>query len=143
MFAELCHKAHGKLTSVAHCNVLFDMPRLSHAWNHGTDVWALQDMAEGQLGHRHVRRNRRPEPLDPFEGWKKVLRAEVDVAEVSAGPARLSCERTREAAFIERHASDDRDVFLATDGKQLILRVLVEHVVNDLNRVDQSRIKGA
>src|SRR5262249_11101099 len=48
-----------------------------------------------------------------------------------------------EGAFIERHARDHADVELPTARKQLVLRRLIEDVVDDLHRVDESRLERA
>jgi hypothetical protein len=76
--------------------------------------------------------------LDTRERLREVLRREVNVAPIAFGPSAVAGQCAGEAALVERHARDDRDVQLAAHREQLVFRILVEDVVNDLNTVDQA-----
>ena len=55
-------------------------------------------------------------------------------------PPRIPGQRPREAAFVERHSRDDSDLLLAAGGEELVFRVLIEDVVDDLDRIDQATL---
>src|SRR5918993_1572292 len=67
-----------------------------------------------------------------------MLGREIDVAPVTFRPLCVVRKCTGQAALIERHARDDRDVELAAGRKQFILRILIEDVVDDLHGIDET-----
>ncbi len=68
---------------------------------------------------------------------------EVQVPEVSLGPAGVGCQGAREAALVEGYPGDDGDVPRLAGGKQLVFRVLVEGVVDHLNGIDEAGVERA
>src|SRR5690606_33501793 len=69
----------------------------------------------------------------------QVFRNEVRVAPVTLGPLAVQGEGSGQRALVEWHASDDRDVQLLAERKQLVFGRLVENVVDDLDGVHQPR----
>ena len=72
-----------------------------------------------------------------------AVAGEVEVAEVALGERRLGRDRPGQAALVERHAGEDADVVLAARGEELVLRALVEDVVDHLHGVDEARATSA
>src|SRR5205807_5192470 len=73
----------------------------------------------------------------------QVLFEEISVAPVAFGPAALFRQRSCQSSFVERHTRDDRDVHLCARREQFIFRILIEDVVDDLDRVDLSAFHSA
>src|SRR5690606_34505068 len=68
----------------------------------------------------------------------EVLRAEVEVAPVPLRPGALPRQVAGQRPLVERNPSDHRHVQLAAHRKQLVLRCLIEDVVDHLDSVDES-----
>src|SRR2546421_8433368 len=68
----------------------------------------------------------------------QVLFNEINIAPVAFGPAALFRQSSCHRSFVERHARDDRHVHLGARWEQFIFRILIEDVVDDLDRVDLS-----
>src|SRR5439155_5242373 len=77
----------------------------------------------------------RPRAVDTL---LEVLGPEVAAAKIPLGPGGLLGQRAGEASLIEWHARDHRDVELAAEREELVLRGLIEDVVDHLHRVDDS-----
>ena len=104
----------------------------------------LEDEAQGQLGQVHAVRARAGRAARRARACRRqVVRREVQVPPVAFGPARARRQRARQAAFVERHARDDGDVVRLAVREQLVLRRLVEDVVDDLHAVDEARVERA
>src|SRR5207249_6439904 len=43
----------------------------------------------------------------------------------------------RQGAFVERNSRDGRDIVFAARGKQFVLWILIEDVIDDLDGIDQ------
>src|SRR5205823_6516445 len=68
----------------------------------------------------------------------QVFFDKVSVAPIAFGPAAFFGQRSRQRAFVERYPRDDRYVHLCARGEQFIFRILVEDVVDHLNRINLS-----
>ena len=134
--------ASGSFCPSLTADVLFDVLRLPHARDHRADVGMLQDVPQRQLPAWSCPSGTTgAQPLDPLERRRQILGLEVDVAEVPFRPRRVGRQRAGEAAFVERHARDHRDVLLAAGREQLVLGALIEEVVDDLDRVDEPGVE--
>ena len=71
------------------------------------------------------------------DGRLQVRLREVAVAPVRLRPAALERHRVGQAPLVERHPGDDRHAELPAGREELVLRRLVEDVVDDLDRVDR------
>ncbi len=119
-----------------------DVGALAHAGDDGAHGRVVEDEAQGHFGHGHAVGHERLKRVGAFDAGDQVLRHEVDVAPVAFGPLALFGERAGERAFVEGHARDNGHVHLGAGRKQLVLRVLIEDVVDDLHGIDQTTTHG-
>src|SRR5262245_9216824 len=70
-------------------------------------------------------------------------RSEVGIAPVAIWPSRIWTERAGEASLVEWDARNHRDAAAFAGGEQHVLCGLIEHVVDDLHRIDESRLQRA
>ena len=69
-----------------------------------------------------------------------VLRHEVRVSPIALRPAAVPGQRPRQRALVQRHAGNHGHMVLVASREQFVLRILVEDVVDHLDRVDQSAL---
>jgi hypothetical protein len=72
-----------------------------------------------------------------------AVAAEVVVPEVAVGELRLRRDGSRERALVEGHAGDHPAAVLEAGGEELVVRALVEDVVDDLEGVEHAGPYGA
>ena len=105
--------------------------------DHGRHGGVGEHVPEREIGHvvrldAEVLRQRR----DVLRHLGGPVAGEVPGAEVAVLEARIRGDAAGQAALVERDAHDHADAVLLASGQQLLLGLLVEHVVDDLHRVD-------
>src|SRR6266571_2930954 len=83
----------------------------------------------------------RPSPTAAFRSTLRTVRmpavtAEESVAEIAVGKRGVGGDPAGEAALVQGDPNDDADAVLGAGGKQVLLRRLMERVVDDLHGVD-------
>src|SRR5215469_6273630 len=143
MGTEFCLEFGRQRTLVACGQVGFDMFALAHTGDGRVDVGIVQDEAQGHFGQGHAVRQKRLEGIGALDTGFEIFRDVVGTAPVVLRPAAVERERAGERAFVEGHASDDGNVFLAARGKKLVLGILVKDIVDHLDGVDKAGAHGA
>ena len=69
--------------------------------------------------------------------------AEIKVAEIAFGENCVFVNAAGERPFVQRHAGEDADIVVDAGGKQILLRRLIEDVVDHLHGIDQARLNDA
>src|SRR5918999_5557407 len=125
--------------AVARGGVALDVADRAHARDHGRDRVVGEHVAQGGLGDPLARD---PEVVDDrLHAVGDLLLAvavEVAGAEVALGELAVGVDRAGQAALVERHPREHADVVLLDCGEQLVLRALVEDVVDHLDGVGEA-----
>src|SRR5215203_3375150 len=122
--------------AVADGHVALDVADGAHAWDDGRDSRMAQNVAERYLGYLIFAG---PELGD--DGPHAVVdllfapAAEVVIAEISLLESGIWCDPARQGTFVEGYPDYDADTVLLAGGEELILRTLVEDVVDHLDRI--------
>ena len=137
MRVQALDRLRRQAAAVAHRHVALDVADRAHAGDDRRDLGEGEHVAQRGLGElpaldAQVLDDRLHVLLDLLRAVApEVARAEVALRERAVGR-----DRSRQAALVERDAHDHADVALAHRGVQLVLRALVEHVVDHLHGVD-------
>src|SRR6266404_2012480 len=121
-----------------------DVRELAHAGDNRAHHRVAENEAQSHLRHADAdfRRNRL-ESFGALNTWNQVFRDEVDVAPVAFRPLALFGESAGQRAFVERHSGDHRRVHLDAGREKIILRILIEDVVDHLHRINQAALHCA
>ena len=123
--------------AVRDAEVGLDVSDPAHARDDGGHVRAGEDEAQRCSG------SDMPAGMSPVSAstrssvWARFSGVKYRLRQSPAGQRRRPRQRARQAALIERHTCDDGDPALPARGKQLVLGVLIEDVVDDLHAVDE------
>src|ERR1700674_783905 len=115
---------------------------LAHAGNDGADIFVVEDETQRHFRHGQAVAKERLERIGVRDAGLQIFRDEIGIAPVSLRPFAIQRECAGKRAFIERDARDYRDVLFAARGKELVLRILIENVVNHLNGVRDALAHG-
>src|SRR5260370_5541536 len=77
-----------------------------------------------------------------LNAWNQIIRDKVSAAPITFGPTAFFGERARQRAFIKWHPRNHGLVHLFTRGKQIVLGILIEDVIDHLYRIDLSGPDG-
>src|SRR5918999_1947353 len=125
--------------AVAGGRVALDVADRAHAGDHGRDGVGREHIA--QRGLRDLLARDAEVVDDRLHAFGDLLLAvavEVARAEVALGELTVLVDRARQAALVERDAREHADVVLLDGREQLVLRALVEDVVDHLHGVDEA-----
>src|SRR5664280_711349 len=117
--------------------------RPAHPGDDRRHVRVREDEPQGELGERLALRHERAKRLDARDRRLQVRLPEVRVPPIRLGPAARERQRAGQASLVERDPGDDRHSELPAGREELVLRRLVEDVVDDLDRVDEARPERA
>src|SRR5215211_6911809 len=138
---EYSHLIFRESLAVADGHVALDVAHRAHAGDHGRDGGMAQDVPQRYLGYLVLAR---PELGDDSPhavvDLLFALAAEIVVAEISLFEGGVGCDPARQGALIERHPDYDADIMLQAGGQELVLRALVEDVVDHLHRIYGARL---
>ena len=81
-------------------------------------------------GHKRFRM------VSVFDARLQVFRYKIAVAPVAFRPVAVFGQRPSQAAFIERYSGNYPYIVLAAEWKKFVFRVLVEDIVDDLDRIN-------
>ncbi|MNL51867.1 hypothetical protein D3C87_1750030 [compost metagenome] len=101
-------------------------------------VRVVEDEAQCEFGHRHACRDIGAQCFGSVHAGIQVLGHEIGRAPVVGRECGFLGERAGERTFVEWHTGDHADVHFPAKGEQIILRRLVENVVNYLYGVNQA-----
>src|SRR5205823_5388826 len=134
--AQLRMKLGGQGTFVAGGDVGFDVFAFTHPRDGGVHIGIVQDEAESHFSHGHAIGQNRLESIGSRDTGFEILGNEISAAPIAFGPRTLKRQCAGKRALVERYAGDDGDILFAARGKEFVLGILIENVVNDLNGVN-------
>src|SRR5208282_4985909 len=143
VFAEFGVERGAQRAFGAGGDVGFDVLEFAHAGDDGGDVFVVENEAESHFRHGHAVLEERLESVGVSYAGLEIFRDEIGAAPIGLGPGAFESERSGERTFIEGDARDDGDIFFAARGKEFVLGILVEDVVNDLHGIDEVGAHGA
>ena len=114
------------------------MRTLPHAGNECAYLRAAENKTQGHFRQRHPGRHQFFQSVSALDAGNQILWSEINISPVAFGPFAVFGELAGQSAFVERHPRDYRHVHFGAGGKQFVLGILIEYVVNHLHRIDQS-----
>src|SRR6266404_5635392 len=144
MFREFSQQIVREPAGIARRDVGIDMRELAHAGNDRANDWVAKDKAQSHLRHADS-----SSLGDWFEGvgaldtGDQVFRYEVNIAPVAFRPLAFFSERAGQRAFVKWHAGNYRRIHLDAGREKIILRTLIEDVVDHLHRINQTALHRA
>src|SRR5215211_6022330 len=133
---EYSHLVLREPLAVADGRVALDVTHGAHAGDDARHGGMAQDIAERYLGYVVLARPELGDDgLHALVDFLFAVAAEVVVAEIAFFEGDIGRDPARQGTLIERHPDYDADVVLQAGGKELVLRALVEDVVDHLHCV--------
>ena len=116
--------------------------RFPHAHDGRAHHRVGEDESQGRLRHAQGRGQSVAQFLHPGKRFRQIVGTEIPGAPIAPGELGFERHFSSQAAFVERHPGDDANVELPANRKQLVLRILIKDVVDDLDHIDQSATQG-